>query len=233
LHILAVHELLLLAIGALAWVGWSSLQTAAHRGGTMISIIAPWLIAPFGLSLTLSPRGEDATPLRLFLVFLKIGATLYGSGYVLVAYMRADLVVRGGWLTEQQLVDAIAIGQVTPGPLLSTATFAGYFAGGWTGAIAATIGIFLPAFLLVAFANSLLSLLRRISWAGLFLNGLSLSAIGLMAAVLVPLGRATLDGVWGVSGTLLALLLITKFRVNAAVLIIGGGLLGLLGSALP
>ncbi len=233
LHVLGVHELILLVFGALTWAGWPAFRRMARdRGGTALGIILPWLLVPFGVPLALAPRGEEPTALRLFLVFLKIGATLYGSGYVLVAYLRSDLVERTSWLTEQQLLDAIAIGQITPGPLLSAATFAGYLAGGWTGAIAATVGIFLPAFLLVGFASSLLPRLRRISWVAPIVDGLGLAAIGLMAAVLVPLGRAALTDNWRLALAVLAFLLLVRFRVNAAILIAGGGLLGLLVTAL-
>ena len=128
----------------------------------------------------------------MFLTFLKIGAVLYGSGYVLLAFLRADFVVRLGWLTDHQLLDAVAIGQVTPGPVFTTATFIGYVLGGVPGSLLATLGIFLPSFAFVALSNPLIPRIRNSAWVGGFLDGVNVASLGLMAAVAVQLGRASL-----------------------------------------
>jgi chromate transporter len=164
----------------------------------------------------------------LFLVMLKIGATLFGGGYVLVAFLRADLVSRLHWLTERQLLDAVAAGQVTPGPLFTTATFIGYVLGGMWGAIAATIGIFLPAFVLVAISGPVVPLLRRSTMAGAVLDGINVAALALMVAVSAQLGRtAIMDwptlAIAVAGGTLLF-----RYRLNSAWLVLGGGVTGLL-----
>ncbi len=138
---------------------------------------------------------QMATPFSLsslFFIFLKIGSVLYGSGYVLLAFLRADLVVRFGWLTDQQLIDAIAIGQITPGPVFTTATFIGYVLGGIPGALLATLGIFLPSFIFVAISNPLIPHIRNSTWVSGLLDGVNVASLGLMAAVTWQLGRASL-----------------------------------------
>lgn len=165
---------------------------------------------------------------QLFLIFLKIGAVLYGSGYVLLAFLRNDLVVRTGWLTNQQLLDAIAVGQFTPGPVFTTATFIGYVLGSWPGAILATLGIFLPSFIFVAAVNPLVPRLRRSPWMGALLDGVNVAALGLMAAVTWELGRsAIIDWLTALLAIVAAILLI-RFKVNSAWLVLGGGLVALL-----
>lgn len=128
----------------------------------------------------------------LFLSFLKIGAILFGSGYLLVAYLEGELVEKLGWLTQQQLLDAIAAGQFTPGPVLTTATFIGYQIGGWSGAALATLGIFLPSFCFVALLNPLIPRLRNSVWSAAFLDAVNISAVGIMLAVLMQMGYQTL-----------------------------------------
>src|SRR3989338_5161954 len=128
----------------------------------------------------------------LFLVFLKIGAVLYGSGYVLLAFLRGDFVERLGWLTDRQLLDAGAVGQFTPGPVFTTATFIGYVLGGVPGALLATLAIFLPSFVFVALSHPLLPRVRGSAWAGAFLDGVNVAALGLMAVVTWELGRAAI-----------------------------------------
>jgi chromate transporter len=128
----------------------------------------------------------------LFLVFAKTGSVLFGSGYVLLAFLRADLVERWHWLTEQQLLDAVAIGQVTPGPLFTTATFIGYVLAGLPGAVVATTAIFAPAFVFVALTHGWVAWLRRSPAASAALDGVRLGSVGLMAAVTLHLGRAAI-----------------------------------------
>jgi chromate transporter len=185
-------------------------------------------IALPGSLLTFAPQALATAPLPLlFFTFLKIGSILYGSGYVLLAFLRADFVVQLGWLTDQQLIDAIAIGQVTPGPVFTTATFIGYILAGVPGALLATLGIFLPSFVFVALSSPLIPKLRNSKFFGSLLDGINAASLGLMAAVLVQLGRSSLiDPVTILIGFISAILLI-RYRVNSTWLILGGGLIGL------
>jgi chromate transporter len=166
----------------------------------------------------------------LFLVFLKIGSVLFGSGYVLLAFLRADLVGRLGWLTEQQLLDAVAVGQVTPGPVFTTATFIGYVLGGAAGALVATLGIFLPAFVFVALSGPLVPWLRRSPVAGAALDGVVVASLALMATVTWQLGRAALQDTLGIVLAGLSLILLLRLRSNPAWLILGGALTGLIAA---
>jgi chromate transporter len=163
----------------------------------------------------------------LFLVFLRIGSIVFGSGYVLLAFLRADLVLHRAWVTDAQLVDAVAIGQVTPGPVFTTATFLGYLLRGPVGALVATVGIFLPAFILVAVSGPLIPLLRRSATAGAFLDGVNVASLALMAAVSYQLGRAAIVD-WVTIGLAMAsAVLLLRFRINSAWLVLGGAALGI------
>ena len=170
--------------------------------------------------------GGAVTLGTLFLTFLKIGAVLYGSGYVLLAFLRNDFVHRLGWLTDRQLLDAIAVGQVTPGPVFTTATFIGYVLAGGPGAILATLAIFLPSFVFVALSHPLLPRIRGSRAAGAFLDGVNVAALGLMAAVTLQLARsAIVDGFTAALALLAGALLIFR-RVNSAWLVAGGAAAG-------
>jgi chromate transporter len=172
--------------------------------------------------------------LPLFVFFLKIGSVVFGSGYVLLAFLHADLVDHWHWLTTTQLLDAIAIGQVTPGPVFTTATFIGYLLAGLPGALIATAGIFLPSFILVAIGSQVVPLLRRSAIAGAFLDGVIVASLALMAVVTWSLGRgAVIDLPTALLASGSALLLI-RFRLNSLWLVLGGGLIGLLvGAIIP
>jgi chromate transporter len=163
----------------------------------------------------------------VFLFFLKIGFVLYGSGYVLLAFLQRELVERNQWLTSQQLLDAIAVGQVTPGPVFTTATFVGYLIAGNAGAIAGTIGIFLPAFLLVWLVNPLVPKLRQSRWASGFLDGVNAASLGLMAGVTYILGRAAVVDWLTVLLAILSAIAVFRFNVNSAWLVLAGGAIGL------
>jgi chromate transporter len=163
----------------------------------------------------------------LFLVFLKVGAVVFGSGYVLLAFLRADLVIHRGWLTDAQLVDAIAIGQVTPGPVFTTATFIGYLLGGIWGAILATIGIFLPAFLLVAASGPIIPRIRKSEIAGAFLDGVIVASLGLMTEVTWQLARASIKDVVTVTLAVMSAVALLRFRLNSAWLVLVGAITGL------
>ncbi len=168
----------------------------------------------------------------LFLTFLKIGSVLYGSGYVLLTFLHADFVVRFGWLTDQQLIDAVAIGQVTPGPVFTTATFIGYLMGGTVGAIVATLAIFLPSFFFVAISNPFIPKMRNSPWFGGLLDGLNVASLGLMAAVIWQLGLTSLVDPLTVLVSVVALVLLVRFQVNSTWLMLGGALIGVLGGLL-
>ena len=184
----------------------------------------------------LSTLGRAATPaaaavasaslLGLFMVFLKVGAVLFGSGYVLLAFLRADLVDHRHWLTESQLLDAVAVGQVTPGPVFTTATFIGYVLHGTTGALVATLGIFLPSFILVAVSGPLVRRLRSSRTAGAFLDGVNVASLALMATVTWHLGRSALTDLLTVAIAGSSALLLLKFRFNSAWLVLAGALAG-------
>ncbi len=169
---------------------------------------------------------------NMTLIFLKIGALLYGSGYVLFAYMQADLVQANGWLTEQQLLDAIAIGQFTPGPLSTSATFIGYVLGGVPGAVLATAGIYAPAFVAVALSNPLIPRIRRSRWAGAFLDGVNVAALALMVGVTWELGRAALVDPFTVLIGAVAAALLVRWRINSTWVVLFGAVMGLLSAAL-
>ncbi len=188
LYLLGVNEVALLFGGAAAVL-------VVKGAGRLRAMSLPALAAPlFFLPAAgfASTTAANFSYREMFLVFLKVGAILYGSGYVLLAFLRADLVTRLGWLTEGQLLDAIAIGQVTPGPVFTTATFAGYLLGGWWGAVLATVAIFLPSFVFVAASYPFIPLLRRSALAGAFLDGVNAAALALMAGVTLRLGEAAI-----------------------------------------
>ena len=162
----------------------------------------------------------------LFLVFLKLGFIVFGSGYVLLAFLRADLVERLHWLTESQLIDAVAVGQVTPGPVFTTATFIGYLVAGPRGAIVATVAIFIPAFFLVAVSAPFLPSLRRSPTAGAFLDGLNVASLALMAVVTFQLGSAALVDLMTLTIAIGAAVLLLGFQINATWLVLAGGVIG-------
>lgn len=176
------------------------------------------------------PAVAAASPFGLwpmFLFFLKVGSVLYGSGYVLLAFLRADLVDRWHWLDEGQLLDAIAVGQFTPGPVFTTATFIGYLLAGLPGASLATVGIFLPAFFFVAISGPLVPRIRRSPTAGAFLDGVNVASLALMAVVTWQLGRVALTDWLTVALAVASAALLFRFRLNSAWLVAGGAAVGL------
>ncbi|HEX8817099.1 MAG TPA: chromate efflux transporter [Terriglobales bacterium] len=179
--------------------------------------------------LAIAPAAAATLPvslLRLFLSFLKIGATVFGSGYVLLAFLRAEFIEKLHWLTEKQLIDAVAVGQFTPGPLFTTATFIGYLVAGIRGAVVGTVGIFLPGFVLVASSAHLLPKLRRSAIASAILDGVVVGSLALMAVVAWQLGRASVID-WITAAILVAsTALLMRFRINSAWLIVGAALTG-------
>jgi chromate transporter len=220
-----VHELLVLAGAGLVMAATTVRSHVSRAPGPLLAGIAS-LSGGGVAAMTVAPAVASFGLWPLFLVFAKAGAVLFGSGYVLLAFLRADLVERLGWLTEGQLLDAIAIGQVTPGPVFTTATFIGYVLGGSTGATVATVGIFLPAFVFVALSGPLVPRIRRSMVAGAALDGVNVASLALMATVAWQLGRAALVDAATVGLAVASLVALTKFRVNSAWLIGGAGVLG-------
>jgi chromate transporter len=217
--LLGVNELgVLAAAGVVMWAIVARRQSSAGAGA-MVMTALPGLSAAGTVPAAFSLGG-------LFLVFVKIGSVLFGSGYVLLAFLRADLVVRLGWLTERQLLDAVAVGQVTPGPVFTTATFVGYLLGGPAGAAVATLGIFLPAFVFVAASGPLLPYVRRSAAARAVLDGVNVASLALMAVVTMQLARSALAGPAGIVLALASAVALIRFRVSAAWLVPIGAVIG-------
>ena len=226
LALAGVHELLVL-FGA----GGVAALVAPRRRAVAGAVAALAWATPARVMAAAAVAG-GVTLGTMTLVFLKIGAVLYGSGYVLLAFLRADFVERLGWLTDRQLLDAVAVGQVTPGPVFTTATFIGFLLAGWTGAVLATVAIFLPSFVFVAASRPLLPRLRGSRRAAAFLDGVNVAALGLMAAVTWQLGRAAVVDPLTAALALAAAVLLVRTRVNSVWLLAGGGALGLAWRAL-
>jgi len=178
LYLFGLNELLLLFVGAAVTLIFYAARHARWKGTTAV-IALPLLKVPLAATVNIVSFSQ----LTLFLSFLKIGSVLYGSGYVLLAFLRSEFVTRLGWLTNQQILDAIAVGQATPGPVFSSAAFAGYLVGSWPGALLATAGIFLPSFVLVALLSRFMPWARKSPWARAFLDGVNVASLGLMAGV--------------------------------------------------
>jgi chromate transporter len=217
--VLGAHELLVLLAAGMVMLGMAALRTPKQGVGVFIPLIG---------SLEISTIAAPPELPSVFLFFLKVGSVLFGSGYVLLAFLRADLVERWHWLSEAQLLDAIAVGQLTPGPVFTTATFIGYLIGGFAGAGVATAGIFLPAFVFVALSAPLVPRLRRSPLAGAFLDGINVASLALMAVVSWFLGRSAITTWWSAALALVSAVLLIRFRVNSAWLVLGGALVGLI-----
>lgn len=227
-YFLNVSEIALLLVGGLiVLIGLNLRRAPIDRGAT---VLFPWTAANLGVSVAAA-----AAPLSLgvlFLTFLKIGSVLYGSGYVLLAFLRSEFVVGLGWLTDRQILDAIAIGQVTPGPVFTTATFIGYVLAGTPGALLATLGIFLPSFIFVAISNPFIPRLRKSPWVSGLLDGVNAASLGLMAAVTVQLAQASLVDPLTLGIGIASFLLLARFKLNATWLVAGGALIGLANTVL-
>ncbi len=223
LYLAGFDELALLFGGGLLVMLVQLGRRRAGNGAGMAALL-PWL----GLaSASTLAQVVPVTLSRLFLIFLKIGAVLYGSGYVLLAFLRNDLVVRLGWLTDQQLLDAVAIGQFTPGPVFTTATFVGFVVAGWPGAILATAGIFIPSFIFVAALGPIVPRLRQSPLLASALDGINVAALGLMAAVTWELGQSAIVDWLTALLAVTAALLLFRFQINSAWLVLGGALVAL------
>jgi chromate transporter len=197
------------------------------RGHGAASVLPLPLLASLQ-ALQLPALAAPSALLTLFLLFLKIGSVLYGSGYVLLAFLENDFVTRLGWIDQQQLIDAVAVGQFTPGPVFTTATFIGYLVGSWWGAVLATIGIFLPGFVFVALVNPYVPRLRASPWFGSLLDGVNVAALALMAMVTLELGRAAITDLFTSLLALAAAVLLLRYRLSSVWLVVGGGVAGAL-----
>jgi chromate transporter len=237
----AVKSRFLLALGLLAFLGslfglhplavlasagcLGGLQARLFRTGSVTSrqVRATWL------PLTLGAAGLPSAGLAgVFLFFLKVGAVVFGGGYVLLAFLKADLVDRWHWLSQAQLLDAVAVGQVTPGPVFTTATFIGYLLRGLPGAAVATLGIFLPSFLLAGFLGPLIPHLRRMPVVAAALDGINVGALALMAAVTWSLAGTALVDRWTALVGLASGILLLRFKIKPTWLLLGGAVAGLL-----
>ena len=224
LYVLGAHELLLL-------VGGGGIVALARRlRGAGVSPLV--LLTASATGSALGGVGAAVSLTTLCLTFLKIGAVLYGSGYVLLAFLRSDFVERLAWLTDRQLLDAVAIGQFTPGPVFTTATFIGFVVAGWTGGVLATVAIFLPSFVFVALSQPLVPKIRASTTAAAFLDGVNVAALGLMVAVTWQLGRAAIVDIPTALLATGAAVALVVFRVNSAWLVAGGAILGVVIAAL-
>ena len=228
---------------------WGVNELALLAGGAGVSLVASlgrqsvavWMLGGAGISasvaglaaMTVSDPSVPVTLTRLTLFFLKVGSVLFGSGYVLLAFLRADLTARWGWLTEQQLIDAVTVGQVTPGPVFTTATFIGFLLGGWTGAVLATLAIFVPGFVFVALTHPMIARLRGSRVASALLDGVVAASLGLMAAVSWHLGRSALVDLPTVLLLAGAGVALVGWRLNSTWIIAAGAAVGwLLGDTL-
>ncbi len=217
LYFLKFNEILLLFAGGLLFMLITNYRRFKNMNPLVILPISGFAIMQLAIPFSL--------PI-LFLTFLKIGSVLYGSGYVLLAFLRNDFVLRLGWLTDQQLLDAVAIGQITPGPVFTAATFIGYILGGTPGALLATLGIFLPAFIFVAISNPLIQKIRNSTWMSSLLDGVNASSLGLMAAVTVQLASSSLTDLFTVLIAGISLVLLLRYKINTTWLIAGGAIAG-------
>lgn len=238
--LLKLNEVIALLIGGLLGMIWLRTGNKGNPPGQQANFVIASLTT--GAMLKASAAGATVAtastvvnvPLwQLGWFFLKIGSVLFGGGFVLVAFIQGELVDQYGWLTQQQLLDAIAIGQFTPGPVLSTATFIGYVLAGVPGAIVSTVGIFLPSFVFTAALNPLVSKLRASKWTSAFLDAVTVSAVALMVVVTFQVGVATLSlakppfvDFFGLAIAIISAVLAIRFRINAAWLVLGGALLG-------
>jgi len=224
------NNLLVLALGAGLAVIPIFWRKVKQRG---LNALLPAVAGKWKLTAWLLGAGAGAAMVpfsltRLFLTFLKIGSVLFGSGYVLLAFLRSDFVVRLHWLTEQQLLDSVAVGQVTPGPVFTTATFIGYLLGGVPGAVVATVAIFLPGFLLVAASGRFIPKIRSSAIAGAMLDGVIVGSLALMGVVTWQLGRAALIDPLTYAIAIASIVLLLWKRVNAVWLIAAAAVAGML-----
>ncbi|MGA3024791.1 MAG: chromate efflux transporter [Bryobacteraceae bacterium] len=232
LALLGAGELAILAAAGtlLGFVRWFHSGSGRKTATALVlgAIAMVTLAAEFLPGASLSQRPPTLNSGTIFLYFAKTGSVLYGSGYVLLAFLQTDLVAHWHWLTARQLLDAVAAGQVTPGPLFTTATFIGYILAGPMGALCATAGIFLPAFFFCAISGPLVPRVRRSAVAGAFLDGVNVASLALMGGVTWALARAAVVDVVAAVLAAASALILFRYRVNSGWLVLGGAAAGLL-----
>jgi chromate transporter len=227
LYLFGLNEILLLLEGA-ALVLLIQSGIRLFKPPVTGLLVAPVLFLKFPLA-GLATGITAFSQTTLFLTFLKMGATLFGSGYVLLAFLRSNFVAGLGWLTDAQVMDAVAVaGQITPGPVFNSAAFVGYLLGGWSSALLAALGIFLPSFVFVGLLSRFLPAMRKSWWAGSFLDGINAASLGLMAAVAIQLGRMVLIDWFTILVMLISLFLLLKSKISSVWLVLGGGVLGMI-----
>lgn len=215
----------LVIIGAIGTI-WLHTSRSEAAGVGILALLSQTQKPAFAAAAAATAAASAVSLTKLGLFFLKIGSILYGSGYVLIAFLEGGLVNDYGWLTRAQLLDAVAAGQFTPGPVLTTATFIGYVILNWPGAIVATLGIFLPSFIFVLILNPIIPKLRQSPWSSSFLDAVNAAALGLMAAVVVELSRTTLISWQAGVCAAAAAVAVFFFKINSAWIVIGGAVLG-------
>lgn len=228
-YLAGVNEILMLISLGVAVMLVHNLHTRGSNHGLFL-LPGAEILAQMGSAAGAVNQGNPINPVSwssVFLIFLKIGSVLYGSGYVLLAFMQRELVEQNHWLTSQQLLDAVAIGQITPGPVFTTATFVGYLLAGHQGAIAGTVGIFLPAFILILIVNPWVSKLRQSKLMSGFLDGVNVVSLGLMIGVLYTLARSAVVDWQTMVIAVGSAIAVFKFKINSAWLVLGGGAIGL------
>jgi chromate transporter len=236
-YFLGINVLILLFGGAALYGLLRLLIGRVQTKAPVTSFVVPFLGAnhqaffePLG-SVVRAGAGALTTPISgwlVFLTFLKLGSVVYGSGYTLLAFLRTDLVQHLHWLTDKQLLDAVSIGQFTPGPVFTTATFIGYVIGGWPAALLATLAMFLPSFVLIVLIHPVASRLRQAAWTATLLDGVNAATLALMAGVLIQLGQHALTDVLTWVVALLAFVVLLRFKLNSVWLILAGAAIGIL-----
>ena len=234
LSILGINPLIIiLGIGSVTGLSGLVRRIRRNEKTTRSSLLLLLLVLPLAYVAQTVASATYASPSssgmgEIFLIFLKIGSVVFGSGYVLLAFLRSDFVVHSHWLTDSQLIDAVAVGQVTPGPVFTTATFIGYLLAGLPGAFVATVGIFLPAFILVAISGPLIPRIRQSPVTGAFLDGVTVASLALMTYVTYQLGVAALVDLVTLTLAVASSILLLRFRVNSAWLVLIGAIIGVL-----
>jgi len=226
LNFVGVGPLLVLALaGVSSGIAWWW-QKSKRNPVALCGIALTKMFSPVSLTALAVAAVAPIRLGRLFLSFLKIGSVVFGSGYVLLAFLRSEFVDHLHWLTEKQLIDAVAVGQFTPGPVFTTATFIGYLVSGLPGALLATLGIFLPGFVFVAISGPVIPKIRRSPAAGAVLDGVVVGSLALIAVVAWQLGKASVTDWLTVSILVVSMIAILQFKVNSAWLILGAGVVG-------
>jgi chromate transporter len=223
--VLAVSGLNLIAVLAIAGA-MSTASVGMKNRLTALAVLGPWKVFVAPAAMLATGAAVSFGLGRLFLAFLKIGSVVFGSGYVLLPFVQAEFVERLHWLTDRQLIDAVAVGQFTPGPLFTTATFIGFIVAGWKGAAVATLGIFLPGFVLVAASGPLFPRIRRSILASAALDGVIAGSLALMAVVTWQLGKAAIVDRTTLVVFLVSAAALVRFRMNSAWLIAAAALVG-------